>query len=1176
MAIHHLLHKPKRPEPVLAIFMDQKNSATRKNLLGSILNQLIRLKDPSCLSPEIRDAYHASNKGTSPPLLSDSCLNQRSTACGERGCIRDLLYAELRSYSSAYLIVDALDECAEDVRFWLDDELYALQNAGVRIMTTSRQIGDTAPRLVDCDICPPITDETHKGLNLYWHCYDCDDGRNPDFTGFDICQSCKDNGFGCKNNPLHELREPAEVEVQIRTPDEALKKYIEAEMLHERGDDRADRRRDKRLRPKSRATRFGRILRSNPDMLEPVSRIIIEKADGVFLFAKLYLDTLRAAQTPENVSSSLNSLPATLPEIYESSMQSRILAQSPQDSETALKILSLLALAFEPLTLAALQHALAVREGDANIDSRRMLDKELILELTHGLVVIDPHIDSSKSTVRLFHLTLHEYFESVVAKWFPNANTEIATICLRYLSLKPFSEPCLHHTDFGQKVSAYPFIAYAAQHFGDHFRMAIAAKGDITALERETVDYLSEDSRVAAFSQATWCTQAYCQRSCGWDVRRPVNSLHVAAYFGWTSVIPLLFYDGHAHDVDEQEQTYWQTPLMYACRQGHVLAVRELLALNANINIKSGIGRTALIEATETGQAEVVDVLLGTRPAEIAINEIYEKEFNRSALIVATRKGHADIVESLLAHEDVDVNLQDSGGYTSLSHAVIRHSLLLQQLGEMNVNLTVTNGKLKDCDRILSLLFERTDVKLDLVDTQGRTALHLAAERDDSQIALMLLDHGLDPNLRDDQGGGTAMIRAAETGNLMVLETMIDQGSSIDCVDDDGRNLLHCAGGSTGVAAPAIIRLLVEDGLKINAVDKNGQSPLHEAGRGGTLESVKTLIELGASRSVKDKFGRTPYQLAWQHDRNEDLLHLLKTDDDGSAAWKRPLWSLVKHGDVEGIAKSLTENPKGIDIERETQTNDTALHWAARANRVDCLAQLLQHDSSVDSLNLKNRLGRTALHVCAWFDNKEAARVLIEKHADLNALDKYQQTPLMVALSKWHYDFAVQLCAAGADLSSPGLDLPTMLFQAVQQNNVTAVQNLLDAGVDILSKNEQFKTALEVAMDEGEQADELCQLLSRRTFYIQEGEAGPTRAASQPVVAPFRMPPLPLGSGDVHRSSSEPALQSGQKLDVQKIQWPAVPLSPPLTPRRFGVASEGEREKRGAVLDHGRLIKEMA
>lgn len=50
-----------------------------------------------------------------------------------------------------------------------------------------------------------------------------------------------------------------------------------------------------------------------------------------------------------------------------------------------------------------------------------------------------------------------------------------------------------------------------------------------------------------------------------------------------------------------------------------------------------------------------------------------------------------------------------------------------------------------------------------------------------------------------------------------------------------------------------------------NLRDKYDLTPLHDASQRGDLAVTAVLLEKGADASLFDKFGRTPFMVAWQY-----------------------------------------------------------------------------------------------------------------------------------------------------------------------------------------------------------------------------------------------------------------------------------------------------------------------
>ena len=101
----------------------------------------------------------------------------------------------------------------------------------------------------------------------------------------------------------------------------------------------------------------------------------------------------------------------------------------------------------------------------------------------------------------------------------------------------------------------------------------------------------------------------------------------------------------------------------------------------------------------------------------------------------------------------------------------------------------------------------------------------------------------------------------------------------------------------------------------------------------------------------------------------------------------------IKQNDLKKVAWALN---LGLDI-NTLLDGFTPLHLAAYGDNME-LAKLLI-DSGAD-LEAKNENGETPLHLAAWGDNIEIAKFLIDSGADVNAKTNYGFTPLHRAYSQ--------------------------------------------------------------------------------------------------------------------------------------------------------------------------------
>lgn len=191
-------------------------------------------------------------------------------------------------------------------------------------------------------------------------------------------------------------------------------------------------------------------------------------------------------------------------------------------------------------------------------------------------------------------------------------------------------------------------------------------------------------------------------------------------------------------------------PLVLAAYQDDLPAVRRLLAGGADANtVDEAVGSTALMEATDNGDAEMVLALLAAG-ADVNLRG----ESGRTALTSLSDETTAEAVRALLAAGAL-VNLWDSDGVTALMRA----------------------AELEKGD-VLRLLLG-AGAQLDAADALGRTALMAAAYDGKPENVRALLAAGADWARRDEDGA-TALKLAREAGHGEVVRLLLAHGARED------------------------------------------------------------------------------------------------------------------------------------------------------------------------------------------------------------------------------------------------------------------------------------------------------------------------------------------------------------------------------------------------------------
>lgn len=178
---------------------DSPDSQSIDNLVASLLKQVVQLR--MVLPGQLEELWRKHDALQTRPGLSDIC---------------DILSEAMSLSSKTYIIVDALDELAEDSkRTSLLDILQELKGQP-KIMVTSRNIGSIANRFgysVDgnwCDGCKKYN------LDVYWHCEDC-------VQDFDHCSDCRNKGDAGGHVFVKQF---ASVKIRIAAQPEDIENYV--------------------------------------------------------------------------------------------------------------------------------------------------------------------------------------------------------------------------------------------------------------------------------------------------------------------------------------------------------------------------------------------------------------------------------------------------------------------------------------------------------------------------------------------------------------------------------------------------------------------------------------------------------------------------------------------------------------------------------------------------------------------------------------------------------------------------------------------------------------------------------------------------------------------------------------------------------------------------------------
>lgn len=161
----------------------------------------------------------------------------------------------------------------------------------------------------------------------------------------------------------------------------------------------------------------------------------------------------------------------------------------------------------------------------------------------------------------------------------------------------------------------------------------------------------------------------------------------------------------------------------------------------------------------------------------------------------------------------------------------------------------------------------------------------------------------------------------------------------------------------------------------------NSQFPevLHFASFVGQVDMVELLLTHGGNVNVRDGIGFRDYmKIADKPRTGYDSAY-----DLGCSSW------ICRLG-TEQVCKAWTF--KGADV---LTTLATPLHWASLGDQPAVVKMLIDKGADIRAVDIE---GHTALHVASAGHNPEVVRILLDSGAEVNAKDSAGTTPLGWAL----------------------------------------------------------------------------------------------------------------------------------------------------------------------------------
>jgi ankyrin repeat protein/tetratricopeptide (TPR) repeat protein len=241
---------------------------------------------------------------------------------------------------------------------------------------------------------------------------------------------------------------------------------------------------------------------------------------------------------------------------------------------------------------------------------------------------------------------------------------------------------------------------------------------------------------------------------------------------------------------------------------------------------------------------------------------------------------------------------------------------------------------------------------------------------------------------------------------------------------------------------------------------------IHDRVKANDLAAVKGLIEADPQVvNLVDEGRRTPLHWAARGGNPEMIRLLVEKGADVNAGDENgiaPLHSLASRGHVEGARVLLAG---GADVNKAMPNRQTAIYLAALQKDLEMVRLLGEHKADLEHVD---DYGRTVLVLASReMTSLEMVRLLLDLGAHVNAADRWQDTALTLAAWRGTGDVVNLLLDRQASIPND-LRQRTQLLQFTVGKNLSRLFGLLmDAGTEVTGRDDRGRTLVHAAAEGG-------------------------------------------------------------------------------------------------------------
>ena len=394
--------------------------------------------------------------------------------------------------------------------------------------------------------------------------------------------------------------------------------------------------------------------------------------------------------------------------------------------------------------------------------------------------------------------------------------------------------------------------------------------------------------------------------------------------------------------LSELEDDSGNNLLMCACKGGHDNIVTSLLRMQLDVNLVDRNSDTSLTIAVLANKTSTVSVLIRN-----GVNIRHKTANGDTALHIASKQGNSAIIELLVAADDTLKNDTDLSGRSGLHIA--------SSIGHLNAVMTLVE----------------LNADLDTTETKGNTALHLACENEQFDVADYLVTKGCNLNALNVANKTPLNLIPSKQGQKMARKQQL-----MDLFD------VHLQAHNNNISL--LFTLLKAQPARLHELDDNKFTVLHFACKFGHFKTALELVLLGGDLHQKNVSTgwlgrhRTPLEYIADKKEQKELL-------DAAAVFQSLKNSKSQTVSVSVAVQPSVEAPKSPT--KQAGTSARLIDWSEIVPDASQIVKIGKGSFGVVfSCQLKTRLGVERVAVKLFTELNEH-----DNDSDAETIDKLKK-----------------------------------------------------------------------------------------------------------------------------------------------------------------------------------------